>query len=206
MLMVEARLAEFLHQRHIADAAHLLQDLLDGFALLLQRLQVGAENLDGQRAFQARFRLVHRILRRLGVVENDSGKGLELLVDGLDQRGLGAIGAGPLRVGLEADVKLDVEKAGRIGAVVGPAEFRGDRGDFGKGVQDVADLGRDLRRFVERNGVGHRRAHPQRAFIQLRHELRADAGNEQQRTGQQNAPRRTSSAQGWARQKSRPVV
>ena len=189
----QAGLSEFLHQGHVADAAHPLQDLLDGLALLLQRIQIGAEDLDGQRALQAGFRLVHRIFRRLGVVENDSGKGLELLVDGLDQPGLGAIGAGPLRVGLETDVEFDVEETGRIGAVVGPAEFRGDRGDFGKGAQYLPHLGRDLRRFVERNGVGHGGAHPQRAFIQLRHELGADAGNEQQRSGQQHGRREASS-------------
>ena len=70
----QAGLSELLHQRHVADAAHLLQDLLDGLALLLQRVQVGAEHLDGQRALQARFRLVDRIFRRLGVVESDSGE------------------------------------------------------------------------------------------------------------------------------------
>ena len=126
-----------------------LQDLLDGFALLLQRIQIGAEDLDGQSALQAGFRLIHRVLRRLGVVEIDSGECLELLVDGLDQPRLGAVGAGPLRIGLEIDIELDIEEAGGIGAVVGPAEFRGDRGDFGKGMQDLAHLGRDLRRFVE---------------------------------------------------------
>ena len=116
---------------------------------LLQGIQIGAENLDGQGAFQAGFRLVHRVLGRLGVVEVDAGKGLELLVDGLDQPGLGAVGAGPLRIGLETDIEFDVEEAGRIGAVVGPAEFRGDGGDLGKGAQYVAHLGRDLGRFVE---------------------------------------------------------
>ena len=42
-------------------------------------------------AFQARFRLVHGVLRRLGVIKNDSRKGLELLVDSLDQRSFGAM-------------------------------------------------------------------------------------------------------------------
>ena len=56
----------------------------------------------------------------------------------------------------------------------------------GKELQYLADLGRDLRRFVERDGVGHGGAHPQRAFVQLRHELGADARDEQQRTRQQN--------------------
>jgi hypothetical protein len=119
--MVRLGWPEFLHQRHVLDAAHLLQHLLDGLALLLQRVQIGAEDLDGQRAFQAGFRFVHGVLGRLGVVEDDAGKGLELLVDGLDQRRLGAIRAGPLRIGFQADVEFDVEKAGRIGAVVGPA-------------------------------------------------------------------------------------
>ena len=70
----EARLAELLHQRDVADAAHLLQHLLDRLALLLERLQVGAEHLDGQRALQAGLRLVHRIFGRLGVVEGDAGE------------------------------------------------------------------------------------------------------------------------------------
>ena len=119
----QTRLPELLHQRHITDSAHPLQDLFDGFALLLERIQIGAEYFDGQGAFQARFRLVDRILGRLGVIENDSGKGLELLVDGLNQRGFGAMTAGPLRVRLEPNVKLDVEETGRIRAVVGAAQF-----------------------------------------------------------------------------------
>ena len=181
----ETGLSEFLHQGHIADSAHAFQDLLDGFALLLQRIQIGAEDLDGQGALQARFRLIHRVFRRLGVIEGDAGKCLELLVDGLDQAGLGAIGAGPLRVGLQIDVELDIEKAGGVRAVVGPGQFGGDRGDFGEGAQDVAHLGRDFCRLVEGDGVRHGRAHPQRAFIQLRHELGADARDEQQRKRQQ---------------------
>ena len=134
----QARLPEFLHQGDVPDAAHPLEDLLDGLALLLQRLQVGAEHLDGERAFQAGLRLVHRVFGRLGVVEDDAGKGRELLVDRVDQSGLVAIGAVPLRVGFQADVEFDVEEAGGIGAVVGAAEFRGDRGDLRKGCAGSA--------------------------------------------------------------------
>ena len=36
----EARLPQFVHQRHIADAAHMLQHFLDRLAFQLQRLQV----------------------------------------------------------------------------------------------------------------------------------------------------------------------
>src|SRR4029077_7200601 len=145
----KAGLSEFLHQGYFAYAPYPLQDLLDGFALLLQRIQIGAENLDGQSALQAGFRFVHRILRRLGVVEIDSGEGLELLVDGLDQTGLGAVGAGPFRVGLEIDVEFDVEETRRIGAVVRPAEFRGHGGDLGKRAQNLPLPGCDLGRFLE---------------------------------------------------------
>ncbi len=72
----EAGLPKLLDQRHVPDAAHLLQHVFDGPALLLQRVQVGAENFDGQGAFQSRFRFVHGVFRRLGVVEDDSGKDL----------------------------------------------------------------------------------------------------------------------------------
>ena len=97
----------------------------DGLALLLQRLQVGAEYLDRQRALQAGLGLVHRVLGRLGVVEVDARKCLQLLVDGRDQRLLVAVWAVPLRIRLQADEELDVEEAGGVGAVVGTAEFRG---------------------------------------------------------------------------------
>ena len=75
------------------DAAHLLEDLLDRLALVLQRVQVGPEDLDRQRALQPGLRLVDRVLRRLGVVEDDAGKRLQLLVDGRDQLRLGVIAA-----------------------------------------------------------------------------------------------------------------
>ena len=75
----------------------------------------------------------------------------------------------------------------------------------GKERRIVAHLGRDLRRFVEGDGVGHGRAHPQRAFVQMRHEFGADDGNEQQRQRPAQRPRRWSSRQGCARQKSRPL-
>ena len=51
--------------------------------------------------FKPGLGLVHGVFRRLGVVEGDAGKRLELPVDGLDQLGLGAIGAGPFGVGLQ---------------------------------------------------------------------------------------------------------
>ena len=79
----------------------------------------------------------------------------------------------PLRIGLEADEEFGVEEAGRVGAVVGPAMFRADHGDLGEGGDNRADLRHDLRRFIERDRVGHGRPDPQGAFVQMWHELRA---------------------------------
>ena len=43
-----------------------------------------------------------------------------------------------------------------------------------------ANLRRDLAGLFERNGVRHGGAHPERAFIEVRHELAADERNQQQ--------------------------
>ena len=48
----EARLAELLDQRHVADAADMLEHVLDRLALLLERVEVGAEDLDLERALE----------------------------------------------------------------------------------------------------------------------------------------------------------
>ena len=86
----EARLAELLHQGDVADAAHVLEHVLDRLALLLERVEVRPEHLHRERALQAGLGLVDRVLGRLGVVEGDAGEGCELVVDRLDQLRLGA--------------------------------------------------------------------------------------------------------------------
>ena len=111
---------------------HAVQHPLDRPPLRLQHLEVGTEDLHRQRALEPGLGLVDRVLGGLGVVEGDAGKGGELLVDGLDQLGLAVIAAVPLAVGLEADVELGVEEAGRIGAVVRPPVLGGDDGDLGE--------------------------------------------------------------------------
>ena len=70
----QAGLAELPHQRHVGDAAYPLEDLLDGLALLLERAEVGAEHLDGERALQAGLGFVDGVFGRLGVVEGDAGE------------------------------------------------------------------------------------------------------------------------------------
>ena len=46
-------------------------------------------------------------------------------------------------------------------------------------MQDVANLRRELARFLERDRIRHRGAHPQRAFVQMRHKLPADERDQQ---------------------------
>ena len=125
-------MAQFPHHRDFLDARNLGENVLHLNGPIFQRGQVRAEYLHRQGTLQSGFGLVHRVLGGLRVVEDDSGKLLELRVDGLDQFGFGAIRAGPICVRFQADVKLDVEKAGGIRAVVGPRQFGGDGGDFGK--------------------------------------------------------------------------
>ena len=68
----------------------------------------------------------------------------------VDELLLRPVATPPLGVGLEPHVELVVEEAGRVGAVVGPAVLRGDDRHLREGAQDAADLGRDLRRLLER--------------------------------------------------------
>src|SRR6185503_10263786 len=100
--------------------------------------------------------------------ESDARKSLQLVVDSLDQPRLGAIRAAPLRIRLEPDVELDIEEAGRIGTVIGPPQLRGHRGDLRKGAQYLPNPRSDLRGLIERDGVWHGRAHPQRPLIEMR--------------------------------------
>ena len=176
----QARLAEFLDQRDLLDPAHPFQHALDRLCLWFERLQVRPEYLDRQGAFQAGLGFIHGVFGGLGVVEDDAGKRLELLVDGLDQLRLRVIGAVPFAVRLEPDEEFHVEEAGRVGAVIRPAMLGGDHGDFGERAENLAHLRRDLARFLEGDRVGHGGANPQRAFIQVRHELVADRRNQQQ--------------------------
>ncbi len=62
--------------------------------------------------------------------------------------------------------------------------------------------GAELRRLVERDRVGHRRAHPERAFVEVRHELGADERHEQQRRAEDRAGTTATVAARWRRQTS----
>ena len=84
----QARLSELAHQGDAGDAGNGGQHFAHRFGLALERLQTGPEDLDGERALQPGLRLVHRILGRLREVEDDPGKGVELLLDRVHELGL----------------------------------------------------------------------------------------------------------------------
>jgi hypothetical protein len=128
----------------VGHPLHAAEDRLDLPCLLLQHVEVRPENLDVERALESGLRLVHRIFRGLGVVERDSGKAVEQDVERVNQRRLVADGTLPLVVGLEPDIELGVEEAGRVGPVVRPAMLRGNHGHLREGLDDGAYLRNNL--------------------------------------------------------------
>ena len=85
----QAGLAQFTHHGDLGNAGNLVEDVLHLSGLLLQRLQVLAENLHGQSALESGFGLIYGVFGGLRVVENHTGKRGELLLYGLDQLRLG---------------------------------------------------------------------------------------------------------------------
>ncbi len=159
------------------------QSVLDLNGFVLKYVQIFAVNFHRERTFQSGQRFIHGIFGGLRVVEDDAGEGGQALVDRFGQFILVADIAVPgfVLVRFESDVELTIEEAGRIGAVIGAAQLRADHRDLRIGHQDVANLRRDLAGFFERDGVRHGGAHPERAFVEMRHEFAADERDQQER-------------------------
>src|SRR5579872_288658 len=172
----------------MADSRHLQQDAARLASLLFQHIQIGAEDFDRQRAFQAGFRLVYGVFGRLRVVENYAWESREFLVDGRNQVRFGVNGAVPdgVAIRFQAHIKFVIEEAGGIRSVIRAAEFVSHSGHLGKAAEDIANFWRKFLRFIERNGVGRGGSHPDSALIQVRHELRADGSNQYQRATENN--------------------
>src|SRR5712692_6560902 len=94
---------------------------------------------------------------------------------------------GLVAIGLQSNVKLTIKKAGWIGPVIGTAELRADDGDLRVLVQDVANLGRKFGGVFERDGVRHRGADPERAFVKMRKEFSSYQGDEEKACGKDRA-------------------
>src|SRR5712692_9573241 len=98
---------------------------------------------------------------------------------------------GLVAIGLQSNVKLTIKKAGWIGPVIGTAELRADHGDLRVLVQDVANLGSKFGGVLERDGVRHGGADPERAFVEMREKFSSnqrdeeEAGNKDRRAGRE---------------------
>ena len=170
-----------------------------------ERLEIGAENLDRQRALETGLGLVHRIFGRLRVVEDDAGKRRRASA-GWRRSAAALVRIDPRQAGSSYGLRPTKYSSLKnpIGSV--PSSARPSSlatvVTCGKLSSRLAHLRPELRRLVERNRVGHRRAHPQRAFVEVRHELRADERHQQQRRARRQRRRPPRVAARWRRQTS----
>ena len=96
----------------------------------------------------------------------------------------------PLVHRLQLDEHLEVRRQRRIGAVFGTAELRQELGDLGKiAPHQLLDLRRELAALGERDRRGQRVRDVERAFVELRQELGAEARREHD-AGETSAHRR----------------
>ncbi len=180
----QAGLAQFPHHGDLGDARNLVEDVLHLVRLFFQRAQVRAEDLHRQGALQPRLGFVHRVFGRLRVVEDDARetppassarpRSVPAWCGWRPARTCREYGFRPTKNSLLKKPVGSVPSSGRPSSLATVVTC-------GKLEQDVADLRRELGRLFERNGVRRGGPHPQRAFIQVRHEFAADEGNQQQR-------------------------
>ncbi len=186
----QIRLPHEMKRPEVPDPRHILHHLFDLGRLHFQLLQIVPVQLDRVFAFDARHRLLHVILNRLGEIEVDPGNIRQFLFNLFDQRMLRGNGGTPLFERFERDQELGVEEAGRIGSVVGTAQLRGHVDHLGVLTEDQAHFRRQLRRLFERDIDRHGRPHPDIAFLQRRHKLTAD----ERHGGDRRRQRRTRAA------------
>jgi len=114
---------------------------------VLQHVQVGSIDFHGQRALEARKSLIDSIFRRLGVIEDNSGIRLQMLLNILGQLGL-VVNCPRLpdgiSVGPQSYIKLIIEKTRGIGSVIGTAQLRPDIRNHGILEEHRANWGESL--------------------------------------------------------------
>ena len=129
----QAGLAEFADDGELLEAGRVIEDVAISTALFSSTLRSGPKTFTASADLEAGERFVHGVFGGLREIEDDAGVGRRAccstsstqIVLGVD----GALTPGLVVVGFEADVKLAIEEAGGIGAVVGAAEFGADDGD-----------------------------------------------------------------------------
>ena len=184
---------------HARDGRH---DRGDLFALLLESLQVVAEDLERQRALGAGHRLADVVFNRLREVPDRSWIFLHREVHGGDQFLLVPVkDRAPLVVRLQVDEILGVAESAGVGSVVGPADLRHHVCDLRETTRRHSrSLVGELLAFRKAGAVCQRAARPDSAFIQVRQELRADDAAKAQIDGsgqgdERHSQRRPSDAQ-----------
>ena len=90
-------------------------------------------------------------------------------------------------MGRKRHVELDVEEAGHVGAVVGPADVRHHPLDLRHRGDHLAEPGGDSRGRLERHGPRQDGPDPEVALLELGHELAAQRRDQGRREGQQPA-------------------
>src|SRR5579863_1759754 len=116
----KAGLAKFAHYGKLGKPRHVRKRVLDLYGFVLQNVQIVTIYFNRQRTLEARQRFVYGIFRGLGIVENNSRKGAEFLVNRFDEFVFLLDVSLPrfVLVRPEANVKFTVEEACMIRAVV----------------------------------------------------------------------------------------
>ena len=176
----QIRLSQQPEHAEIGDAENGLHHPINLKRRGLKLREITAEQLDRVLPLDSGHRFLDVVLNHLREIEGDSRKGLQLLLDLMDDPVLVEPWR-PFVSWLEIDEKLGVEKARGVCPIVRATELRGHGLDRRVRAEDAPHLGRDPRCFVERDVHRHRRPHPEIALFQSRHELAAH-----QRQGQQS--------------------
>src|SRR4029077_7901820 len=136
----------------LGETGSLVEDVLDFDSFFLENVEIGAEDFYREGALEASEGFVDGVFGGLGVIEDDAGIGFEFFLDVNDEllfRMDRAFFPRRVTVRFQADIKLAVEEAGGISAVIGTAEFGADDGNLRVFGEQVADLRSELAGVLE---------------------------------------------------------
>src|ERR1039458_10037655 len=172
---VEIGLADDAEESQILDAANAPHHVDDFVALLLERFQVGAVDLDGQLALHAAYGFFHVVRNRLRKIPEHARDPFEFPVHGRDQFHFVLVKhRPPVIFRLQIDKILRIEEPRSIGAIVGTAHLRDHLRDLREGCQYDTRLVHQPR-ALRRSGAGRQcAARPDGAFVEMREKLGAN--------------------------------
>src|SRR5208337_1398202 len=158
---------------HAWDVRH---DLGDFLALLLQSLQVVAENLERQRALGAREGFSDVVFDRLREVpDRPRASFFQLAVHGGDQFFLVLTKyRPPLVVWLQVNEIFGVAESSGVGSVIWPANLRYNCFHLRKRCEHITSAGCEPLTLGKTGAIREGATRPDGAFVQMRQELRAN--------------------------------